>query len=199
MCAIINESPIDWVEKYGDYLFAFAFSRLHNETIAEDLVQETLLAALQAQQKFSNNSSERTWLTAILKHKIIDHFRKNSRQTLFTSDKEKTNLFDDEGSWQESPTDWSSTPESLHQQKEFQAVLQECLADLPKNLLAVFTLREIEGMESKEICEILNLSPNNLWVMLHRARLQLRQSLENKWFGKKSPKITYLGELVFCN
>lgn len=199
MFAIINESPVEWLEKYGDYLFAFAFSRLRDEAVAEDLVQETLLAALQSKERFSNNSSEKTWLTAILKNKIIDHFRRISRQVTFVSDEEEIVSFDNIGGWREAPTDWHATPESLHQQKEFQAILQNCLADLPKNLAAVFTLREIEGLDSKEICEIMNLSPNNLWVMLHRARLQLRQSLQNRWFGRRQKKFVRTGELIFAN
>jgi RNA polymerase sigma-70 factor (ECF subfamily) len=199
MFAIINENPVEWLEKYGDYLFGFAMSRLHNETAAEDLVQETLLAALQSQQKFSNNSSEKTWLTAILKNKIIDHYRRSIRQVSFASDEEETDFFDNQGNWREVPTDWRETPEGLFERREFAEILQNCLADLPKNLAAVFTLREIEGLETKQICEILNLSPNNFWVMLHRARLQLRQSLENRWFGKRQETLMQTGEFVFAN
>ncbi len=182
---ITNESPFEWLDKYGDYLFGFAMSRLHNEEIAEDLVQETLLSALQSQQNFSGNSSEKTWLTSILKHKIIDHYRRSSRQVSFATDEEEADFFDRNGSWLNSPSNWNTTPQNMLEQKELQAVLQECLGNLPKNLSAVFTLKEIEGLDSKEICEILNLSPNNLWVMLHRARLHLRQSIETKWFNKK--------------
>lgn len=199
MFAIINDSSIQWLEKYGDYLYGFALSRLHNEAVAEDLVQETLLAALQTRQKFSNNSSEKTWLTAILKHKIIDHFRHVSRQVSFASDEAENDFFDESGNWSEEPADWQATPEDLLERKEFQAVLHRCLADLPKNMATVFILREIEGLDGKEICEILNLSPNNLWVMLHRARLQLRQALENRWFGKKKETFRQTGEFVFAN
>ena len=194
MLAKTNESPIEWLEKYGDYLYAFAMSRLHNKEIAEDLVQETLLAALQSQQKFLRNSSEKTWLTAILKNKIIDYYRRSSRQVLFATDEEEADFFDRNGNWLNSPSDWNATPQNLLEQKEFQVILQECLANLPKNLSAVFTLREIEGLESKEICEILNLSPNNLWVMLHRARLHLRQSIETKWFDRKAEKFIHTDE-----
>jgi RNA polymerase sigma-70 factor, ECF subfamily len=189
-----DESPIEWLEKYGDYLYAFAMSRLHNQEMAEDLVQETLLAALQSQQNFSRNSSEKTWLTAILKNKIIDHYRRSSRQVSFATEDEQADFFDREGSWHESPGKWTATPQNLLEQKEFQAILQESLANLPKNLSAVFILREIEGLDSKEICEILNLSPNNLWVMMHRARLLLRQSIETKWFGRKTEKFINAGE-----
>lgn len=190
MPGIINEkkpgssesNPIGWLEQYGDYLYGFAFSRLHNETAAEDLVQETLLAAWQSYQKFAGNSSEKTWLIGILKHKIIDYYRHSSRQETFVLNDGQTDeeMFDESGVWHEnaSPAFWNATPEAVFEQKEFQKVLQKCLAELPENLLAVFTLREIEGFETGEICEILDLSPNNLWVMLHRARLQLRREIE---------------------
>ncbi len=201
MLATIKENPIQWLEQHGDYLYAFAVSRLHNETAAEDIVQETLLAALQTSHKFSHNSSERTWLTAILKHKIIDYYRRASRQVSLDSGAADNDLFDEEGFWREYPADWSATPERLLEQKEFREILQDCLADLPKNLAAVFTLREIEGLEAKEICEILNISSNNYWVLLHRARLRLRGAIENKWFGKKTgaKTLNQLGEFVFSN
>ncbi len=201
MLATLNENPIQWLEKYGEYLFAFAISRLHNESVAEDLVQETLLAALRSSEKFSCNSSEKTWLTAILKHKIIDHFRRASRQVSFDPDGDDNDLFDDAGFWREYPAAWSTTPESLFEQKEFREILQTCLADLPKNLAAVFTLREIEGLETKEICEILNISPNNFWVLLHRARLRLRQAIENKWLASEFETKPFhpTGEFAFSN
>jgi RNA polymerase sigma-70 factor, ECF subfamily len=184
----VNEGPIEWLEKHGDYLYAFAMSRLHHAETAEDLVQETLLAALQSLQNFSRNSSERTWLTAILKNKIIDHFRRMSRQVSFGIEEEEADFFDREGIWKKSQSDWHATPQNLLEQKELESMLQDCIANLPKNLSAVFILREIEELETKEICEILNLSPNNLWVMLHRSRMQLRQSIETKWFGIKTMK-----------
>ena len=184
MFATINKNPVGWLEQHGDYLYAFALSRLHNQAAAEDLVQETLLSAFESYQRFSGNSSEKTWLTGILKHKIIDYYRRASREIVWETD--ETDFFDESGRWRESPADWNATPESLLERKEFQTILQKCLSDLPENLATVFTLREIQGLKTKEICEILNISPNNLWVLLHRARLQLRQAIENKWLGRKT-------------
>lgn len=187
MFAVIDENPVQWLEKYGDYLFAFAVSRLHNEAVAEDLVQETLLAAIESHKNFSGDSSVKTWLTAILRHKIIDYYRRASRQVSFAETGSETDkeFFDESGNWRESaaPSGWQKSPESLLELKEFQTVLRECLSALPQNLSAVFTLREIEGLGTKEICEILTLSPNNFWVLLHRARLRLRQDVERRWFG----------------
>jgi len=196
-----DKNPVRWLGRHGDYLFAFAVSRLHNETAAEDLVQETLLCALESRRNFSEKSSLKTWLTAILKHKIIDYYRRASRQVGFDSDEEENNLFDESGFWREYPADWHATPESLFEQKEFQRILQACLAALPKNLAEVFTLREIEGLDAKEICEILDISPNNYWVLLHRARLRLRDAVEKKWLGKnfEAKSLNRTGEFVFSN
>lgn len=185
MSAITKEDSIEWLERYGDYLYGFALSRVHNETIAEDFVQETFLSALKSHETFSENSSIKTWLTAILKHKIIDHYRRLSRQISFDSEADEDEFFNEKGNWRDSPSDWYATPEKLFEQKEFQEILHNCLADLPENLRLVFTLREIEGFSGNEICEILNITPNNLWVLLYRARFQLRQEFESHWFGIK--------------
>jgi RNA polymerase sigma-70 factor (ECF subfamily) len=136
-----------------------------------------------------------------LKHKIIDYYRRASRQVSFVSETEENDFFDESGFWRESPAGWNATPESLLEKKEFEEILQSCLANLPKNLAAVFTLSEIEGLKASEICEILNLSPNNFWVLLHRARLQLRRAIEDRWFGIKTrPKLlNHTGEFVFSN
>ncbi len=199
MSAITKEDSIRWVEQYGDYLYAFALSRLHNKMLAEDFVQETLLSAFESREKFAENSSVKTWLTAILKHKIFDHYRRSIRQVSFDSEAEETAFFDETGHWRDSLSDWNLTPEKLFEQKEFQTILQSCLADLPENLAAVFTLREIEGLGTKEICGILSISQNNLWVLLHRARLRLRQAIESRCFGIKTRTeiLNHTSEMVF--
>lgn len=201
MSAITKEDSIRWLEQYGDYLYAFALSRLHNEAVAEDFVQETLLSAFESREKFADNSSVKTWLTAILKHKIFDHYRRSLRQVSFDSEAEETAFFDKTGHWRESLSDWNITPEKLFERKEFQEILQNCLANMPENLAAVFTLREFEGLETKEICEILNISPNNLWVLLHRSRLRLRQAIESRCFGIKTRTeiLNHMSEIVFSN
>jgi RNA polymerase sigma-70 factor, ECF subfamily len=196
-----NENPVEWLEQYGDYLYAFAVSRLHDEAAAEDIVQETLLSALTARGRFSANSSVKTWLTAILKHKIIDHYRRASRRVSFFSETDETDFFDEAGGWREAPADWNATPEALLERKEFREILHAALAGLPQNLAAVFTLSEIEGLAGKEICEILNLSPNNFRVSLHRARLRLRDAIQDRWFGRKArpEMLEQTGEFVFSN
>jgi RNA polymerase sigma-70 factor, ECF subfamily len=183
-----------WVDRHGDYLYAFAFSRVHEETIAEDLVQETLLAALQARNAFSGKSNERTWLTGILKHKIIDHFRRASRQVDLTDEEKDMSSYDylferdDEwnGHWNNNlaPIQWSSTPEAVLERSEFRGIVTHCLGELPERAANAFALREMEGLEAKEICDVLMISLSNYWVLMHRARLHLRRCLEFNWFRK---------------
>jgi RNA polymerase sigma-70 factor (ECF subfamily) len=191
----INEAnktfdPSVLVEQHGDFLYRYAMFRVRDEFVAEDLVQETLLAALQGMDKFSGKSSERTWLTGILKHKIIDHFRKASREVSFDSnddDSTDENFFQTNGHWQseQAPTDWNMSPSVLVENKEFWQILSQCLSTLPSRTAAAFTLREIEGLSSEEVCRVLDISSNNLWVMLHRARTQLRHDMEVKFFNPK--------------
>jgi RNA polymerase sigma-70 factor, ECF subfamily len=183
-----------WVDRHGDYLYAFAFSRVHEAATAEDLVQETLLAALQARHTFSGKSNERTWLTGILKHKIIDHFRRASRQVDLTDEEKDMSSYeylferDDEwnGHWNDktAPIQWSSTPEAVLERSEFRGIVTHCLGELPERAANAFALREMEGLEAKEICDVLMISLNNYWVLMHRARLHLRRCLEFNWFRK---------------
>lgn len=186
--------PSLWVDEHGDYLFKYAVFRLRDAALAEDIVQETLLAALQAYESFKGRGSERTWLVGILKHKVIDHFRRASRETPLDMNEgrsfEHDELFRSSGEWrhhwqpEHAPVEWQATPEGLLEQTEFWEVFMRCLAPLPERTANAFTLREVEGLTSEEVCEVLTISPNNLWVMLHRARMQLRHCLEINWFRR---------------
>ena len=179
--------PETWVDQYGDYLYRYALSRIQDPVIAEDFVQETFLAALDTREAFQGRSSERTWLTAILKHKIIDHLRKAGRKQSL----ENTGLhndpvnefFDERGHWRMKLPRWSSNPAKLFERKEFWKVLSDCLSELPARLAHAFRLREMDGLSSGEICEILEISTSNCSVMLHRARLRLRGCIEKNWFS----------------
>jgi RNA polymerase sigma-70 factor, ECF subfamily len=180
--------PERWVDAYGDYLYRYALTRLRNPKAAEDMVQETFLAALKARTTFSGRSSEKTWFVGILKHKIIDHFRKSSHEqpmSDFLTDKDDNveELFDREGRWKKPPAKWDTDPGKVIERDEFWVIFQNCLNKLQSKIADAFSLRELEGLETDEICEVLQVSKNNLWVMLHRARIQLRQCLENNWFG----------------
>lgn len=183
--------PDAWLEKHGDALFRYAMLQLRDATLAEDAVQETLLAALEARSRFSGKSSERTWLTGILKHKIIDLIRRSSRETGFENIDEQAasglddltdTLFDERGEWVAAPHDWGN-PETVLEQKRFREIFALCMKSLPPQLAMIFSLREISGMATEEICKDLAITSTNSWVMLYRARLGLRQCLEMRWLG----------------
>jgi RNA polymerase sigma-70 factor, ECF subfamily len=189
-----NLDPATWVDEHGDCLYRFAFIRLRDGSLAEDLVQETLLAAIQATSSYTGKAAERTWLIGILKHKIIDHYRKNNKQVQLTG--EDTDLSGTErfferpdkwsGHWSIPlrPVDPEQSPEDVIERGEFWDVMKSCLSALPDRVANVFTLREMDGLTSDEICDALGLSSSNFWVIMHRARMQLRRCVEIKWFRK---------------
>lgn len=181
--------PEEWVDLYGDQLYRYAFSRVQNRMVAEDLVQETFLSALAGGGRFGGRSSEKTWFTAILKHKIIDHFRKSGREQPMDQSQNQDNQVDDffheDGKWKDKPEEWGATPELILHQKEFWNVFVRCLSELSERLRMAFSLREMEGLGCDEICKILGLSSSNCWVMLYRARMLLRRCLGVNWFGGK--------------
>ena len=190
----VEIDPATWVDQHGDYLFRYAVVRLRDESLAEDCVQEALLSAIQAMASYGGKSTERTWLTGILKHKIIDYFRKHSREVPLdpaeTDLSEFDPLFerDDEfvDHWHDSlsPRIWRRSPDEALQESEFFGVLQGCMSKLPERVASVFALREMNGLDTDEICEILSLSSSNFWVMMHRARMALRRCIEINWFMK---------------
>ena len=187
--AAIIDNPESWVDHYGDFLYRFALSRVKDPAVAEDLVQETFLAALRARESFKGRSAARTWLIAILKHKIVDYIRKKFREP--PTDKIETLIdimdadFNDSGKWQVRPHKWAINPGKIYEQKEFFDVLYYCLAELPGRLAEAFMLREMDGLSTAEVCKILDITATNSWVMLYRARMSLRRCLENKWLGEE--------------
>lgn len=181
-------NPEVWVDRYGDYLFRFALSRVKDPGIAEDLVQETFLAALRGLQNFDRRSSGHTWLTAILKHKIVDYLRKKHREQVIkdieTVSETTDGFFKNSGSWKIRPAKWDINPAKIFEQHEFMDVLLKCLAHLPEKLARAFMLREVEELSTEEICKSMQITPTNSWVMLFRARVYLRRCLETTWFNK---------------
>lgn len=173
-----------WLEQHSDYLYRFALARLRDPHLAEDVVQETFLAAIKS-PSFAEQSAPRTWLTGILKHKIIDVMRKNVREIAASDliDDEDANMddfFDDAGKWTEKPIKWDM-PENALEQKQFLGVLQTCMEKLPAKAAQIFLLRDVHETDNDEICKELNITPTNAWVMLYRARLGLRKCLEINW------------------
>jgi RNA polymerase sigma-70 factor (ECF subfamily) len=174
------------VDRFGNYLYNFAIGRLRNHQNAENVVQETFLAALHSQDRFSGESSERTWLTSILKHKIVDFMRKSYRERPVSELQDPElgidQFFDQTNRHKKLPSKWLPDPDKLLENKEFWEVFRDCMDKLPSLINDAFSLKEIEQMGSTEICKILNITLANYWVLLHRARLQLRQCLEGNWF-----------------
>ncbi len=181
--------PREWVARHGDYLYRYALIRVRDATASEDLLQETLLAALESKDRYVSGATERSWLTGILRHKIYDHFRRLSRERIVFEHEplpsELEERFDDVGLWKREPplgpAEWGRDSADLMQRKEFMAALKQCLGALPPRCADAFVLREMEAVESGKIQEILGVSSANFWVLLHRARMQLRLCLEKNW------------------
>ncbi len=176
------------LETHRRYLLRIATLQLRDAALAEDVVQDTLVAAIQGEKGFSGKSSLRTWLTGILKHKVVDAIRQKTRMPTLPSVEEECRvddfdaLFDETGHWANMPADWGNPESQLSEQQFFEA-MQACLEKLPANTARVFVMREVMELETDEICVELTITSNNLWVILHRARLALRQCLEQNWFA----------------
>lgn len=163
-------------------LCRYARVRVRDQASVEDVVQETLLAALRELERFRDDSTVRTWLIGILRHKIADHWRQINRRELTESDQVVEALFDGGGLWRQSPGDWTVDPTQLAENGEFWEVLGQCLAKLPTQPRSVFAMRVLDEISSEDVCKALEISATNLWVLLHRARLRLRECLEKNWF-----------------
>ncbi len=181
------DNPSAWVEAYGDALFRYAQLRVNNQALAEDLVQETFLAAIKGRAQFRGGSTVKTWLTGILKNKVIDHYRKKNRTESLQAaaafyEKEEGELFSSDGHWNYQsdrlPADWSPEQVLKTDRREFMASFHACAAKLPERIRQVFILRELEGVSSPEICSQMQISQQNLWTILHRARMALRDCLQ---------------------
>jgi RNA polymerase sigma-70 factor (TIGR02943 family) len=189
--------PGKWLDRHGNYLFRYALVRVHDAAVAEDLLQETLLAAVGACESHAGRSSERTWLCGILKHKAVDYFRRVARNPEFQlmpeGEEDGTEWFEKSGPWRghwredRAPISWPIQAGQSFESREFWETFENCLAKLPRQMSIAFTLREIDGLSQAEICEILNVTPNYLCVLLHRSRAKLRHLLEVEWFQKCAP------------
>ena len=178
----------DQIIALQSYLLKFARMQLRNEVWAEDAVSETVLAALAKPQAFANRSQLKTWLVGILKHKVIDALRHHSRELSTSplgeedaSDPMDYIAFKADGHFQEAPADWGN-PEQDISSRQFFEVLEACATLLPPVQGRLFLMREWLELDSEEICKALGISSTNLWVMLHRARLRLRECLQLNWF-----------------
>jgi RNA polymerase sigma-70 factor (ECF subfamily) len=175
------------VEAERPYLLRYASLQLRDRQAAEDAVQDTLVAALAGETGFGGRSNLRTWLTGILKHKVVDTIRRQSREAPLPQDEAGTDdfdaLFDDSGHWSSPPAGWGD-PDAALGEKQFFAALEECLAKLPAKTSRAFLMREHMGLETSEICKELGVTSTHCWVLLYRARVALRECLEKGWFRK---------------
>ena len=178
--------PNTWIQLYSDYLFNYAISRVNDKEIAKDLVSETFLAALKSMKNFKGEASERTWLTSILKRKVIDHYRKiNSKkgkaEVRMAFD---DNLENDGGDWLEERVadPFDKTAEDKLENTELKDAIFNCLGKLPEKQAEVFKMKTILGYETETICNELDITASNLWVLIHRARTSLASCLEKNWF-----------------
>ena len=177
--------PAGWLDRHGDYLYRFALARVRQPDAAEDLVQETLLAAWAGRAGFAGRAAERSWLTAILKRKAVDWLRRRVRERAYlesaaSPDPATAGRFTARGKWRERPPAWADPGGGLAR-AEFHAAVAACLGRLPPRLREVFTLRHLDETAGDEVCRELGLTPANLWVMLHRARLRLGGCLTETW------------------
>jgi RNA polymerase sigma-70 factor (ECF subfamily) len=181
-------SPETWLEEHGSALYKYALLRTRDPDRAEDAVQETLLAALDARHRFAGTAAVRTWLIGILKHKLIDLFRREARETPLDDPEERDDLeaapddarFDASGHWRDRPADWGN-PEAILRNNQFLIALQRCLEGIPERHARLFLLREVMEEDSKDICQDFGISATNLWTLLYRARMSLKQCLEHNW------------------
>jgi RNA polymerase sigma-70 factor (ECF subfamily) len=187
--------PATWVDEHGDVLYRYALARVRKPEVAQDLVQETLLAAVRTHERFRGGSTVRSWLYGILKHKLCDYYRKLGRETSFTDleflSDECAERFVPEGYWvhMNGPKEWKPEADEVMHRDEFWQTMRDCLGKLPERVATVFMMREMDEIESKEICETLAISDSNLWVMLHRARMALRECLAINWF--ENPEVQH--------
>ena len=178
-------NPDKWVILHADYLYNYAIGRVNNHDISKDLVQETFFAGLKAMNNFQGLASERTWLVAILKRKIIDYYRKiNSNKG---KAEVKMNFYSDgdhQGEWIEErvPSSWNAEVEKKIENEELSDALEKCINNLPEKYAMVFRMKTIEQYETEDICKELGITSSNLWVIIHRARTQLRKCMEDHWF-----------------
>lgn len=177
-------SPKTWVDQYANYLFNYAITRVNDSEVAKDLISETFLAALKSKDKFKGDATERTWLVSILKHKIIDHYRKiNSKKgkAEIRMDYSSENL---EGSWLEERVkdQFDMNAEEDIENTELGLAIENCLDNINSKQAQIFRMKTMQNYDTQAICNVYNISPSNLWVIIHRARKSLADCLDRSWF-----------------
>lgn len=181
-------NPERWLDEHGEKLYSFALFRVRDPVAAEDLVQDTLLSALTARKRFLGDSSERTWLMGILKHKVLDHFRKSAKLALINAQEENgytefEDNFDAAGKWKTAPYSWAEPSRQL-ELAQLHQVMMDCVNGLPQAQRTLFVLKEVDGLDTESSMSTLGISTkNNFWVMMSRVRERLRRCIQTNWFA----------------
>ncbi|WP_179345401.1 sigma-70 family RNA polymerase sigma factor [Winogradskyella ursingii] len=178
-------NPNNWIKAYSDYLFNYTITRVNDRVIAQDLVSETFLAGLKSMKNFKGEASERTWLISILKRKIIDHYRKiNSKKGKAEVRMSYNTGNEDEGDWMEEriADPFDKTAQDTMENSELGDAIYDCLAKLPEKQAEVFKMKTILNYETETICNELDITASNLWVIIHRARTALAECMKENWF-----------------
>jgi len=180
-------NPDEWVNSYADALYAYTLPRVNDTGLAEDIVQETFLSAWKARHSYRAEASEKSWLFTICKNKIIDHYRKKAKDILqpLPERGHTDSYFDEAEHWTENdmPGDWGIDSQQRIDNKELYEALESCKKKLPQMQQAVFVMKYMEDIDSAGICKALGITSSNYWVLIHRAKLQLRNCLEKNWIN----------------
>lgn len=178
-----------WVNAHSDALFSWAFYKTSSKETAEDLVQDTFLAAYNKIDTFKGKSQPKTWLFSILNNKIIDYYRlsaKTTKKMVSLSENKgheiSEGFFDETENWKSTTINpiWNQDEELLDN-PEFNSVMKDCMDDLPDNWNFVITSKYLTNKKAAEICQDLNITVSNYWQIVHRAKLVLKKCLEMKW------------------
>lgn len=176
--------PTGWVDKYSDYLFNYTIVRVNDRDLANDLISETFLAGLKSMKNFKGEATERTWLISILKRKIIDHYRRINSNKGKAEVRITYNDESNEGDWleEQAPDRFDMTAEDMMENEELGVAILDCMNTLTEKQAKIFKMKTIEGFDTEAICNEFNITPSNLWVIIHRARVSLAECLEKNWF-----------------
>ncbi|PKP09539.1 MAG: RNA polymerase subunit sigma [Bacteroidetes bacterium HGW-Bacteroidetes-4] len=176
----------EWVNSYTNELYSWAFHKVSDVELAKDLVQDTFLAASEKISNFQGESSPKTWLFAILNHKIIDVYRKKVNKPVNLEFDSYSKFFNPDGGWKKGkqPDDWEEDETHLLDDADFHLILKKCLDALPEKWNTCVKLKYLAEKNGDEICQELNMTTTNYWQIIHRAKLQLRDCIDNNWFKK---------------
>ncbi len=176
----------EWVEIYTNELYSWALYKVSDAELAKDLVQDTFLVAAEKIETFKGESSPKTWLFSILNYKVIDVYRNRVKQPVSMDSNVFSSFFDGDGSWHldKRPQNWQEEEQHLLDDADFQDVLKKCLEALPEKWNTAVKLKYLTEKNGKEICQELGIATTNLWQIVHRAKLQLRDCIENNWLKK---------------